>query len=708
MKTFKQKFFIYYLLIVICYLFSTCVIPNGNNWNGSQGAEGLALPANINASAMSSDSIFLTWEEAEGVEIYAVFSSNSRTGNYELIDEVDECFFTDVHLNPSTTYFYRVASVSADGTGPMSDSIQARTLDAGAVPLLRPPSGITGEVLSPRSIRITWDSVSGGQYNIYRAASFSGERTKLNAEPLVVTSYTETALTPSTAYFYFLSTLNADGVEGPFSPGLLVSTPSSIDPSMPVPTELSTEAEGWTDIRVSWNAVTEAVGYNLYVSTTENGTFTILTFVNGVTFLHELTLNSTRFYRVSAVRANERESNLSAVVSGSTRLLPVPTGLSAEALSATEIRLTWNPVEDAVSYVIYRATSETGSYTQIATPVSSPYVDSELNQNTTYFYRVSVAVSPGEGSQSAPANARTLTAPVTPPGADLTAQLAHIRNYMGDGTVFEIVVHNDVFMGPTTVSTMGRDITVNIRSASSASVRTIQLDGQGHLFSIDTGVTVRLQDIVLRGHSTNNRALIAVGNGTLILNSGARVTNNRHTGGDLRGGGIRVSGGVLELNDGAFVNGHSIRGGNAYGGGIYVENGGNVTIQGGTISENTVEIDSGTGSRNAHGGGLYITGNSTVTMSGGVISKNSCSPSFVFTSGFGGGIFIENGTFVKRAALGSSTSGVIFGGSGEDANIAANGNGGHAIRRNFGSLRNRNTTLGPGDEISTGNDIGWE
>jgi hypothetical protein len=330
-----------------------------------------------------------------------------------------------------------------------------------------------------------------------------------------------------------------------------------------------------------------------------------------------------------------------------------------------------------------------------------------------YYYKISVTVPEGEGGQSAAVNARTLQAPVTPPGATLVEQLAYIRNNAGDGTVFNIIVNNNEYIGPQTVSTMGRNITVNIRSVSSSDVKIIQLEGQGYLFSVDAGITLKLQDIVLRGHSTNNRALVAVGNGTLVLNSGTKITQNTNT--TSNGGGIYVNGGILEMNDGAEIIGNEVRSDYAFGGGIYVMNRGNIIIKGGVISENGTY----TGILNpwwdkSDGGGIYITGNSTVTMTGGIISKNIATgrgPGMGYDSSTrGGGVYIhDNGSsFIKRAnPPGSSSSGIIYGGgTGTDANTT--GGQGHAIHRNWGSLKNRNTTLSGFDEISTGNDVGWE
>jgi len=62
--------------------------------------------------------------------------------------------------------------------------------------------------------------------------------------------------------------------------------------------------------------------------------------------------------------------------------------------------------------------------------------------------------------------------------------------------------------------------------------------------------------------------------------------------------------------------------------------------------------------------------------------------------------------FTKRAVSGTSTSGIIYGGTGDNANLA--GGYGNAVRRNFATKQYRNSTLGYYDEISTVSDEGWE
>jgi hypothetical protein len=318
----------------------------------------------------------------------------------------------------------------------------------------------------------------------------------------------------------------------------------------------------------------------------------------------------------------------------------------------------------------------------------------------------------GQGAAQTPA---ALPGAVTPPGNTLSEQLAWIANQVGNGTAYDIVVNNEVRMGPTAISTGGKNITVNIRSADPKNPATVQLAGRGHLFVLDVNITLKLQDIILKGHSDNNSALVSIeSGGKMILNSGSKVIGNTNTSNTASGGGIYLDRGILEINDGAEIRGNTVRGSNnvnphregfgawdGHGGGIYARNRSTVIIRGGLITENKSDTRGG-----AYGGGIFIIGASTVNMTGGIISKNSC---VVGYSGHrnGGGVFISDAasTFTKKAALGSDTSGIIYGSSGGNANTATDG--GNAIYRSFADPKQRDTTLGHYDEISTTSNEGW-
>ncbi|WP_045573854.1 fibronectin type III domain-containing protein, partial [Desulfosporosinus sp. I2] len=77
-----------------------------------------------------------------------------------------------------------------------------------------------------------------------------------------------------------------------------------------------------------------------------------------------------------------------------------PTNLTATVSSTNQINLTWNPASYATGYYVYRSTSPTGTYSIIATPQTTSYIDSSLSLNTTYYYKVRAINSVGTSSES--------------------------------------------------------------------------------------------------------------------------------------------------------------------------------------------------------------------------------------------------------------------------------------------------------------------
>jgi hypothetical protein len=168
--------------------------------------------------------------------------------------------------------------------------------------------------------------------------------------------------------------------------------------------------------------------------------------------------------------------------------------------------------------------------------------------------------------------------------------------------------------------------------------RTVDLIGNStgsSLITVGKGVTLTLRNITLKGlkkgdsdgadTSDNNVALVAVFDGKLIMDNGAKVQDNVNNSGS--GGGVLVISGTFEMKGDAEISHNTVNGD--------VPNGGGVAIAGGKFE-----------------------------MKGGTISGNTA-------TGNGGGVFVGGGVFNK-------TGGIIYGsGAGGNSNTAEGG--GHAV-----------------------------
>jgi hypothetical protein len=92
-------------------------------------------------------------------------------------------------------------------------------------------------------------------------------------------------------------------------------------------------------------------------------------------------------------------------------LLPAaPTGLTATAISSSQISLSWALTSGATSYHVKRATASGGPYTTLTNLSATSFMDTGLAAGTPYYYVVSAVNAGGEGTDSAQASATTWTA----------------------------------------------------------------------------------------------------------------------------------------------------------------------------------------------------------------------------------------------------------------------------------------------------------
>ena len=106
-----------------------------------------------------------------------------------------------------------------------------------------------------------------------------------------------------------------------------------------------------------------------------------------------------------------------------------PTGLSASAVSSSQIALSWNVASGATSYKAQRSADGSSGWTQVGTSSTTTFTDSGLSPSTTYYYRVVASNSVGD---SAPSNVASATTPAGLPYSQ-PPQGSWVGTYGGDG-----------------------------------------------------------------------------------------------------------------------------------------------------------------------------------------------------------------------------------------------------------------------------------
>jgi chitodextrinase len=191
------------------------------------------------------------------------------------------------------------------------------------------------------------------------------------------------------------------------------------------PTGLAAATPSATGVDLSWTAAAARAnpvsGYRIYRNGVQIGTSA------GTTYADTTALPGTTYsYAVDAVDSAGGSSPQTAAVSATTPAPPdstpptAPTNLSATAVTAAEIDLSWTASTDNVAVAGYKVFR---NGTQIATTGGTTYADKGLAASTTFSYTVYAYDAAGNVSPASNTASATTLADTTPPTAptNLTA-----------------------------------------------------------------------------------------------------------------------------------------------------------------------------------------------------------------------------------------------------------------------------------------------
>lgn len=88
--------------------------------------------------------------------------------------------------------------------------------------------------------------------------------------------------------------------------------------------------------------------------------------------------------------------------------LEIPQNVMVTPLSISEMRITWDKVNNAMTYNIYRTTEDSGVYKMIDSVNYPSYLDDEVASGITYYYKVQAVNASGTGAYSKVAMATAL------------------------------------------------------------------------------------------------------------------------------------------------------------------------------------------------------------------------------------------------------------------------------------------------------------
>ena len=437
----------------------TMVAANATGSSVSNTVSAITLPAapvfssidylSSQDSFSATDSMSLAWTHSgEGLEYYNLVRYQdpdcmSDEGDYSAcaIDELyvyesDQSIdasatsFTDSEdLEAATRYYYRLGASNASGSAWSAVGEQV------SAPEVIDPTIVT----SDDSITVSWAIPADQEIssvNVYSTSQFGCSTVPAtatnqctdwqewnNTDPSLgsITYYPSDT---GKVYYLYLHVFNASGaaLSGAVDGVLLASPP-----------EFETIAGGDQSIDLSWENISSATKYTLYLygqsctdtamatsacvgveASDQSTNFTTISTYQG----SPLAVGTEYFFRVSVTNA-QGESALSDENSSYT-IASVPTNISLTP-SGNQITVSWDPsVGATANYNVYRYSSScSASSVSVAELMNqcsatridgrtSPYVNTGLAAGTTYYYRVTAVNSSGESAPSAEVSAEPL------------------------------------------------------------------------------------------------------------------------------------------------------------------------------------------------------------------------------------------------------------------------------------------------------------
>ena len=159
------------------------------------------------------------------------------------------------------------------------------------------------------------------------------------------------------------------------------------------------------------------------------------------------------------------------------------------------------------------------------------------------------------------------------------------------------------------------------------------------------GGTFEMEGGTITGNDASHcDGVVNVSNGGTFTMTGGEISVNTGTGLNVTGSGSNAT-----IGRGAAISENTVTTDGASGGGVHVIDSGSVTLNGGTISNNTVP---------ENGGGVFIN-SGTFTMDSGSITGNTAGTD---GNGWGGGVYIMNGTFDMKGGSITGNHAASYGG----------------------------------------------
>ena len=351
------------------------------------------------AKATENGTIMVSWEKVDGAASYRVYRRYGSTG-WKRIAEIQPAEkYEDKTAKPATEYYYTVRALDSSKKLGGYDATGVK-----AAIELKQPKLIGVITKDSTKLQVMWEKVDNvAYYYVYRAQPGDKLWTCI-ASKVKDTRYLDETAKPDISYKYTVRSAIVVGnkiVKSDYKATLTGKINADTNITVPAVKLIGANSVGLSGIAVSWESVPQADGYYIYRRKSSGWSRKGMVSGHDTTTWTDtkVTAGKTYKYTVRAYITNSGKKTLSATwdangVSAACQLA-APELKSAEASwSSGTVTVSWNKVEGAEGYAVYRKTA-TSKWKRKGTTTDLTFTDKTAAKNVEYTYTVRAYVVQG-------------------------------------------------------------------------------------------------------------------------------------------------------------------------------------------------------------------------------------------------------------------------------------------------------------------------
>lgn len=344
-------------------------------------------------------SIAFEWKPLEDPRVsgYYVYRNTPGAEDQKLqrIATIDSRFathFVDTDLKPGSEYQYRFSAITANGT----ESVASETMLVATQPMIAPVSFFQAVGNMPRSAKLLWRPHPNGKINGYTIERQDATDQKWNVIATITgrlnAEYIDRDLKDAQVYHYRIKAVTFDKLSTEASEESKVIT-------KPLPPEIhniTSTNDLPRAIALKWDpsTISDLSHYNIYRSSTPNGSFDYHVKLETTTFTDNITEDGKfYFYKITAVDKDGLESLQSSVATQGSTLSKPQTPVAYEGKIANKVaELQWKNTDPrTVSYTVIKTTKTSWISREtidINNITDTNFRDTDVKADTTYLYEI--------------------------------------------------------------------------------------------------------------------------------------------------------------------------------------------------------------------------------------------------------------------------------------------------------------------------------